>query len=91
MRGENPIEILIHNIFPSGICGIALQEDPEHPGELCVYFETGMPGCGTYWILDTDYKSFASVYSCQDILLGRSVFAWVLTRDKVPSQETVSC
>ena len=74
----------------SGICGYAQQEDPEHPGELCVYFATGTPGCGQYWILDTDYESFAAVYSCQDILLGRSVFAWILTRDKVPSQETVS-
>ena len=71
-----------------------LQEDPALPGELCVYFVQGevtFPGCGLYWILDTDYENYASVYSCVDgdILGVRSVFAWLLTREQIPSQETV--
>ena len=78
------------------ICGYAIQEDPALPGELCVYFVQGevtFPGCGLYWILDTDYENYASVYSCVDgdILGVRSVFAWLLTREQIPSQETVSC
>ena len=77
------------------ICGYAINEDPALPGEFCVYFVQGeqvFPGCGLYWILDTDYTSYASVYSCADgdILGVRSVFAWLLTREQVPSQETVS-
>ena len=55
--------------------------------------EVTFPGCGLYWILDTDYENYASVYSCVDgdILGVRSVFAWLLTREQIPSQETVSC
>ena len=72
----------------------SIQEDPALPGELCVYFVQGevtFPGCGLYWILDTDYENYASVYSCVDgdILGVRSVFAWLLTREQIPSQETV--
>ena len=39
--------------------------------------------------LDTDYTSYATVYSCKDLLLARSQSAWILTRDRQPSDETV--
>jgi len=47
---------------------------------------------GNYWVLETDYTSYTVVYSCSEILWGlfSSEFLWVLTRDQVPSAETLS-
>ena len=72
----------------------SIQEDPALPGELCVYFVQGevtFPGCGLYWILDTDYESYASVYSCASFGLTGLYYeyAWLFTRDPVPSDEAV--
>lgn len=72
-------------------CGWAAQADPEGPpGELEVNF--GGFG-GPYWVLDTDYESFAAVYSCLDGPIGavKNENAFILTRDTFPSDETVSC
>ena len=66
------------------------QADPENaPGELIVYFY-GSPG--DYWVLDTDFDSFSSVYSCTEGLFDGVVkyeFAFILTREKYPLDETV--
>ena len=67
------------------------QADPEGPpGELEVNF--GGFG-GPYWVLDTDYESFASVYSCLDGPIGavKNENAFILTRETFPSDETASC
>ena len=67
-----------------------IQADPENaPGELIVYFY-GSPG--DYWVLDTDFDSFSSVYSCTEGLVDGLVkyeYAFILTREKYPSNETV--
>jgi hypothetical protein len=34
-----------------------------------------------YNVLDTDYNTYASVYSCVNLLLFKVEFAWVLVRD----------
>ena len=71
------------------VCGWAEQADPENaPGDLIVYFY-GNPG--DYWILDTDFTSFSSVYSCTTIGFARYELAFILTRDRFPSNETVTC
>ena len=45
---------------------------------------------GDYWVIDTDYDTFASVYSCSDALgLVKFEIAYILTREKNPSEETV--
>ena len=46
---------------------------------------------GDYWILDTDFTSFSSVYSCSTVAAGvaRYELAFVLTRDRFPSNATV--
>ena len=45
---------------------------------------------GDYWVIDTDYDTFASVYSCGDILgIVKIELAYILTREKNPSEETV--
>ncbi|XP_069675723.1 apolipoprotein D-like [Periplaneta americana] len=42
-----------------------------------------------YTIVGTDYHSYAVVWSCADIFfVGNLQFAWVLTREKHPSEDT---
>ena len=43
-----------------------------------------------YRVLDTDYSSYAAVYSCDDFLFEKSEIGFVLTRDPAASQSTVS-
>ena len=40
------------------------------------------PFWGDYKILDTDYKNWAVVYSCTDVIPGvwKTEYAWILTR-----------
>ena len=66
-------------------------------GDLVVYALSGAPaplGLGwPYWILDTDYESYSSVYSCATFVEGSGLkyeYAWLFTRDPVPSDEAVS-
>ena len=62
------------------ICGYADVPDPEKPGELKVHFP--LSPTGDYWVLETDYDNWVSVYACQDILgLTKFEFAWILVRD----------
>lgn len=63
------------------ICGYADIPDPvNHPAELQVHFP--FSPTGDYWILDTDYDNFVSIYSCQDNFgIFKIEFAWILVRD----------
>merc|ERR1712062_350968 len=70
------------------ICGFAYQPNPERdPGKLIVQFPQGKPG--DYWILGTDYESFAVVYSCFEFNGMVSLQAWIITRDPQPELETI--
>ncbi len=42
-----------------------------------------------YKILGVVEDSWASVYDCQETIGGIREFAWLLTRDPVPSQDVV--
>ncbi|XP_065200815.1 apolipoprotein D-like [Planococcus citri] len=46
------------------------------------YLSRIMPGSGKYFILDTDYDSYAIMYSCSNLGLFHSDLIWVLGRDK---------
>jgi hypothetical protein len=52
-------------ISPAGsfdeICGYAEVPNPAYPGELLVHFP--FSPAGDYWLLDSDYEKFASVYA----------------------------
>ena len=62
------------------ICGYADVPNPELPSELQVHFP--FAPAADYWVLDTDYDNFASVYACVDVLgIIHIEFAWVLVRD----------
>ena len=44
---------------------------------------------GNYWLLDTDYSTFAAVYSCAEgepVRDSPSTVGWVITREAIPSQ-----
>ena len=70
------------------ICGFAYQPNPERdPGKLIVQFPQGKPG--DYWILGTDYESYAVVYSCFEFNGMVSLQAWIITRDPQPELETI--
>ena len=68
-----------------GGCAWAVVNDPDCDcGDLTVHFP-GAPG-GPYLILDTDYETFTSVYTC--VPFGIQI-PWVLTRETNPTNETV--
>jgi hypothetical protein len=40
--------------------------------------------------MDTDYNTFAAVYSCATVPgVGKFEYAWLLTRDRKPSRKVV--
>ncbi len=49
------------------------------PGDLQQQFPFP-PTPGDLWVLDTDYKTYSVVYSCQDNLIGTTEYGWILTR-----------
>ncbi|XP_046463848.1 apolipoprotein D-like [Daphnia pulex] len=61
------------------------------PGKLNVYFP-GSPSsqAPNYLILDTDYDSYAVVWSCSNLGPVSLRFAWILTRAQVPPTATVN-
>lgn len=46
--------------------GVARVPDSSEPAKLKVKFN-GVPVEGDYWVLGTDYETYALVYSCTDI------------------------
>uniref|UniRef100_A0A0P6G530 Apolipoprotein D n=1 Tax=Daphnia magna TaxID=35525 RepID=A0A0P6G530_9CRUS len=46
-------------------------------------------GAENYWILDTDYTSYAVVWNCFPHGLMYSSTAWILTRERNPSSATI--
>ncbi|KAK3096133.1 hypothetical protein FSP39_023570, partial [Pinctada imbricata] len=55
------------------------------PAKLEVTFSSSSPP-GPYWVLDTDYDSYAVVYSCTDIIKRfiplKAEITWILTRSR---------
>ncbi|XP_064104633.1 apolipoprotein D-like [Macrobrachium nipponense] len=62
-------------------------EPTSQQGTLALHLE-GVPFVGTYNVLDTDYDSYAAVYSCQEFLgVGHIDQAWILGREKTLTLE----
>ncbi|XP_026760679.3 uncharacterized protein LOC113519703 [Galleria mellonella] len=71
------------------INGIASVPDPEEPAKFVVSFpvEDGFISID-YWVLDTDYETYALVYSCINAENNeRYVFSWKLSKTKSLSEE----
>jgi len=61
-------------------CGFAEVPDPSKPAELVVKFPHSP--AGDYWILETDYDNYVSIYTCENFLgFWKVEYAWVLARN----------
>ncbi|XP_060920317.1 apolipoprotein D-like [Labrus mixtus] len=74
---------LLPNGKISSIEGVAKVKNSSQPAILDVSFFRGVPDA-PYWVLSTDYHSYALVYSCSDYFgLFHIDFAWILARTRV--------
>ncbi|XP_007563888.1 apolipoprotein D-like isoform X1 [Poecilia latipinna] len=55
-------------------------KDPAEPAKLEVTFSDVILLRGSYWLLSTDYDSYALVYSCKSYGLFHVELAWILSR-----------
>ncbi|CAH0728579.1 unnamed protein product, partial [Brenthis ino] len=66
----------------STITGSARAASDDGSGKLLVTFP-GTPAEADYWVLDTDYNSFALVYSCRNLTGNqRRIYSWKLSRTR---------
>jgi len=69
------------------VCGYA--ETTDVGGVLKVYFPF-IPVAADYEVLETDYESYACVYSCAaDVLVAHTEIGYILTREQEYNQELV--
>ncbi|KAJ8278117.1 hypothetical protein GJAV_G00084060 [Gymnothorax javanicus] len=74
----------------TSIEGTAIVQDTNQPAKLGVSFSYFTP-YSPYWVLYTDYKNTALVYSCTDILRIFHVdYAWILGRSRTLPQATIA-
>ncbi|XP_071441077.1 apolipoprotein D-like [Hetaerina americana] len=74
----------------SSIEGDAKITDPAEQAKLAVRFPSlPVPFDAPYWILDTDYDTFAVVWSCNNLGFFSTRNAWLLTRERNPSIEVM--
>lgn len=65
---------------------MARKLEPEaNDGRFELKFSKFQPAWGNYHVLETDYDSYAIVYSCRTLLQGRvrNEYSWILTRDPI--------
>lgn len=74
-------------IRESKVHGIAVAPETNQPAKLKVKFDY-IPGMANYWILDTDYSSWAVVYSPSNSI-PRPPGVFILAREPFPARETV--
>ncbi|XP_065346345.1 apolipoprotein D-like [Cloeon dipterum] len=71
------------------IVGTATLKGEHGEAKLGVKFPSAGNIESPYWILDTDYVSYAVIFTCNDFGLFNYQFAWVLTREPFPSDGTI--
>ncbi|KAM6971003.1 apolipoprotein D-like [Tautogolabrus adspersus] len=80
---------LLPNGKISSIEGVAKVKNSSQPAILDVSFFIGAPDA-PYWVLSTDYHSYALVYSCTDYFgLFHIDFAWILARTRVLTEDII--
>nr|XP_014092470.2 apolipoprotein D [Bactrocera oleae] len=62
------------------------------PGKLSVRFNgfASLAGYADYWVLGTDYENYAVVYSCKNLIVAHMETAWILTRERDPSEDIIT-
>ena len=74
-------EVIEPNARFKQVCGYADIPNADQPAQLDVHFPF-FPWKGDYWVLDTDYDNYASIYTCQDNFgLFKIELAWILAKD----------
>ncbi|XP_066267199.1 salivary glue protein Sgs-3-like [Branchiostoma lanceolatum] len=68
--------------------GRAYVPDPRVPSKLSIGFSRFLPK-GPYWVLDTDYSSYAVVWSCVSFVWGlfKVEMAWILGRERTLDED----
>lgn len=93
--GENNTVVVVNsqiNSFtgnPGSIRGIARTPNATEPAKLKVKFDS-VPVEGNYWVLATDYKTYAVVYSCDSLKFLNFKYAWILTREQNPPESVIA-
>ncbi|KAJ2940628.1 hypothetical protein O0L34_g14733 [Tuta absoluta] len=83
-------QLSILNGVQNGIKGEARQVGMPDEGKLEVRFPS-MPANfpAPFWIVDTDYDSYAVVWGCNDLFLSHTRNAWILTRERNPPSSVI--
>ncbi|XP_020664182.1 apolipoprotein D [Pogona vitticeps] len=93
MKADGRIRVVNQELRMDGsinhIEGEAFGADHNEPAKLHVKFNWMMPAA-PYWVLSTDYKDYALVYSCTPFLwMFHADYAWILSRTPELHPETV--
>ncbi|XP_050518367.1 apolipoprotein D [Diabrotica virgifera virgifera] len=94
-RSDGKVEVFnqMKNILTnsvSSIKGTAELASKKGEAKLSVTFNTPVTVTSPYWVLSTDYKNYAVVYSCQTVVGFSAHTAWILTRDQHPSEDFIN-
>jgi len=101
--GQTKIKVINKSVSsikgtPNSAVGSAVlgePSNPSRPGKLIVNFDSqpsfARSTTTNYNIVDTDYNSYAIVYSCGEKVFGllKSEFLWILTRERNPSPQVI--
>uniref|UniRef100_A0A8D8VW92 Apolipoprotein D n=2 Tax=Cacopsylla melanoneura TaxID=428564 RepID=A0A8D8VW92_9HEMI len=58
-------------------------------GKMTLFMNSAADKGAPYWILGTDYNTYASIWACQEVLRVNTQYGWILTREQVPSEATL--
>ncbi|XP_076149244.1 apolipoprotein D-like [Alosa pseudoharengus] len=94
LQSDGLVKVLNQGLLPDGEIantrGTARVADLSDPAKLEVTF-TGSPRPRPYWVLATDYDSYALVYSCTNTSEQSYVeFAWIMSRTRSLPADTIT-
>uniref|UniRef100_A0A182JQH2 Apolipoprotein D n=1 Tax=Anopheles christyi TaxID=43041 RepID=A0A182JQH2_9DIPT len=80
-------------VVADGTAVVSFPDDTTRPAKLSVAFFGAKPDRSNYWVLDTDYTSFAVVWSCEPFFRDASknvLGFWIFSRNPTfPTDEAV--